>query len=112
MDKGTIYPRFTKTKVATNTAKAKKGRSFYSKFVRAIALLPLAPLCLSLIINGMCSFFGFAFGADCKPSGGGIGNNDTLAELSAIYGAFGFVVTIPLACFLALIGLPFTRSKK
>jgi hypothetical protein len=75
---------------------------------KAIAMLPIIPALLALFIAVSCGLFGVAFGFSC--AGGSMGDGTWTTAIQT-YGVLGWLLSLPAAGMLALVGL-FLRSRR
>ena len=82
------------TQLSTRNNEANKRTT--PKFIKYVALSPIVPICVGLIVEVSCKLFGFGFGVSC-------GGYSSAREALAYFGILGWLISLPVAGMLKLV---------
>ena len=83
----------------------------YWIFVLFVALSPVLPLALCVLVGGSCHLFGTGLIFSCS-QGGGIGDNHSVEAVGCVLGVLGWVFSLPAAFLLSIVGLIIHFGKR
>jgi hypothetical protein len=85
------------------TVKIPRMLSTYGTIVLTVAFSPFITLALGFLATVLCEFVVISPGSFCS-RGGGIGDDNSFIAICNLYGFFGWVISLPAAGVLALLG--------